>query len=170
MTAELERVEPVRVVHRTVTTRDLPFITSSWLKSNRKRGYRHLHPRVYAYWHHRILEALIPPPSTVIMACDEDDPDRLYGYGVARNDAPTLVLHYVYVRDGMREQGIARSIVRALAERFDPQQLAWTHSTELWEGFVSHLRTTGELTLPGVFNPYLAWLFWAEREMETKRR
>lgn len=159
-----------RAVLRTLTTRDLPFVTNSWLKSNRKRGYRHLHPRLYAYWHHRVLEALIPPPSVGIVACDADTPDKIYGYAVARNDAPTLLVHYVYVRESARGWGIARALIRELLERFAPQTLAWTHSTEHWEGFVAHLRTTGELTLPGFHNPYLAFLQWAEHELEQGRR
>lgn len=165
----LEQSEPTRVVHRTVTTRDLPFITNSWLRSNCKRGYKHLEPQVYYQWHHRVLEALIPA-SNVIVACDVDDPDRLYGYGVAKYDGPTLIVHYLYVRDGWRRQGIGRSILRAWLERWTPGALVWTHSTELFEGFLNHLRKTGEMAVPGIHNPYLAFRQWAEAEAATERR
>lgn len=160
--------EPTRVVHRTITPRDLPFITNSWLESNRKRAFKYLDKRVYFHWHHKLLEHLIPT-SNVIVACDREDPDRIYGYGVAQSDAPTLLVHFVYVREGWRGVGIGSSILRAWIERWDPTALVWTHSSEAWESFVDHLRREGT-SIPGVFNPYLAYLAWAEAEAERKRR
>lgn len=164
MTEAIEAAEATRVVHRTITPRDLPFVTSTWLKSNRKRGFGRIDSRVYFHWHHRILEALIPRPSVAIIACDREDPDKLFGWIVARFEAPVLVIHYVYVRDGWRRVGIGTSLVRALVERFDPQALAWTHQTDLWDTFEKRLRRDGVVPKAGVFNPYLAWLQWAAQE------
>lgn len=164
----MSEAEPVAVVHRTVTRRDLPFLTQSWLRSNCKRGYRHLEPQLYYYWHHRLLEALIPR-STVIVACSADDPDRIYGYGVAQYEGPTLLVHYLYVREGWRRQGIGRSIVRAWMERWSPKALVWTHQTGHWEEFWKRLRQGG-MDLPGVFNPYLAFRQWGAAEAEMQRR
>lgn len=158
---------PTRVVHRTITTADLPFITNSWLRSNCKRGYRRLEGQLYYYWHHRLLEALIPL-SNVIVACDADDPAKVYGYGVAQYDGPTLVVHYLYTRDGWRKQGIARSILQAWLDRYEPMSVVWTHATELGETFIHRLRRV--LTLPGVFNPYLAFRQWGAAESAMERR
>lgn len=158
-----------RVVHRTITTRDLAFVTNSWLKSNRKRGFKYIEPQVYFHWHHKLLEALIPT-SNVIVACDIDNPDKIYGYGVARYDGPNLFVHYVYVREGWRGLGIGGSIFRAWMERFAPGAVVWTHTSDGWEDFVKHLRKTGALGVAGIFNPYFGYRLWAAAELAREQR
>src|SRR5690606_11409116 len=101
--AEAEETAPhARVTLRTVIQGDLPFIASGWLRSNKRGLYKKLEPRLYYYWHHKMIAALIPV-STVIVACDVDDPDHIFGFVCAQYDAPPiLTVHFVYVRDQWR--------------------------------------------------------------------
>jgi len=156
-------VQPARVVLRTLTPRDLPLVTSSWIRSafraeNKSREAR-IDERVYCYWHHRVLEAIIPRSKASIVACDETDPDRIYGYGIAERDASTLVVHHVYVRRAYRGQGIGSELVATWMER-KPSALVWTHETRAWRDFMRHVN----LDLPGVYNPYVMWLAWGREE------
>lgn len=157
-------VEAPRVVVRVATPRDVPFVTSSWLKSFRKTAPR-MDPRVYTYWHHRVLEALIPQ-SLGLVACDETDPDRIYGFGFAARDASMLVVHYIYVRGGYRGQGIGSAIVREWLDRYRPTSVVWTHETDAGRDFARHWRAEMP-EMPAIFNPYVGWLAWAA--VERKR-
>lgn len=156
-----------RVVHRTITRRDIPFITNSFLKSYetyvcsrytpRGKRFTSVDRRVYYDWHHRILEAIIPS-STVIVGSDKDDPDRIYGYGIARFDTPDLILHYIYVRDGWRGVGIGTSILQAFLERFSPRAIVSTHWTVQGHDFIKSRRQKEIVKLPHIHNPYMAVL------------
>jgi GNAT superfamily N-acetyltransferase len=155
-------VEPARIVVRVATPRDVPFVASSWIRSYRKAAGR-MDPRVYTYWHHRVLEALIPQ-SVGLVACDEADPDRIYGYGFASFDGGAmLTVHYVYVRGGFRGQGIGSAILDEWVRRFKPTSVVWTHETDAGRDFARHhLRLRPDVA--GVYNPYVGLLQWARQE------
>lgn len=53
------------------------------------------------------------------VACDVDDPDRIYGWACGSPG----VLVYVYVRDTRRRQGIARALVTYLCGQ--PKRCTW---------------------------------------------
>jgi len=107
---------------------DIPFITSSWLKSNRY-GYmvQSVPNTAYYYQHHKILEQVIPR-SVVLVACNHEDPDQILGWMCAEVVDTAMVLHYVYVKKSFRKFGLATRLVETMRKVEDPPAIMTTHS------------------------------------------
>ena len=67
------------------------------------------HP-LMIYEHDTLLKKIIPH-STIILACDPDDPDTVWGY-VCTTDKVNL-LHFIYVKSAFRGFGIGGGLLRA---------------------------------------------------------
>lgn len=129
---------------------DVNFITHSWLKSYaesaigpRDKGvnakarvttHRGVEPRRYYKGEQNVIHAL-SRIRKVVVACDPDDPNFIYGYafGEARFEDPAggwLLLDYIYVKTSYRGQGIARQILQEGYE-WTEQPIYATHWTFL---------------------------------------
>lgn len=141
---------------------DIPLITSSWLKSFRgeeSKGRQHYNKggygsegipnRFFYYYHHKILEALIPE-SVVLVACLETDPDTILGWCCAQVVDTALVIHYLYVKYNFRKFGIARRLVTTLLESERPPAVFVTH-------LMPHLKRKVR-DLNWLYNPYLLFM------------
>ena len=138
-------VLPIQV--RKAGRADIPFITSSWLRSFRD-GYlvRSIPNTVYYYQHHKILEALLPR-SVVLIACNEENPDQILGWICAEVVDTALVIHYMYVKQPFRKFGIAKRLVGILEESESPPAVMVTHSTPISRPIIKDKGW--------VYNPYL---------------
>lgn len=57
-----------------------------------------------------VLDGLVKRPSTMVsIACLEDEPDVILGYAIYSTSAP--VLHWVFVKDNFRKQGVAKQLL-----------------------------------------------------------
>ncbi len=126
---------------------DVPFITSSWLKSNRD-GFmvRSVPNTVYYHQHHKILEAIMPN-GIVIVACNEEDPDQILGWCCAEVVDTALVIHYIYIKQPFRKFGIATKLVTLLEETEKPPAVMVTHSNPMVRPLIKDKGW--------VYNPYL---------------
>lgn len=101
---------------RKATRRDIPFITSGWLKSFRNAPFvRGVPNTVYYYHHHKLLETLIPR-STVLVACNAEDTDQLVGFICYETFKEGVLIHYVYVKQTLRKVGIAKKMFETAVE------------------------------------------------------
>jgi len=140
---------PVEI--RRATKRDIPFITSSWLKSFRD-GYwaRGIPNNIYYYNQHKILEQLLPK-GIVLVACNEQDPDQILGYVCAEVVDTALVIHYMYVKHPFRKFGIATKLVMLLEQSEKPPAIMYTHKTAAAKAIILAKE------LKWIYNPYLVF-------------
>ena len=106
-------METPQVRLRPATPEDVNFIFSSWLKSfrNSLSASKIANP-VYFSEHHKLIEQLLRS-SKVIIACNNDDSNQLYGYVVAGEVEGIFALHFLYVKHTFRRLGIGRILLNA---------------------------------------------------------
>lgn len=124
-------------VHRPARAEDRALVFSSWLRSYRASVSSAIPAPIYFDGHHALIERLIDrwPP---IIACPSDDLDTICGWACGDGGS---TLHYVYVKEAYRGNGVCRGL---LAGYRDP--LTVTHLTH-------------HVPKNAVFNPYLLMEF-----------
>lgn len=147
------------VILRTVKLSDLKYITNSWLESYRRAPAVTAVPnKSYYRFQHLLIEHLIPD-SRIIVAAGKSEPDRIYGWLVSEYTAPTLTLHYVYVRLEARNYGLGSALIteafrQASQQRTKPNQVIWTHQTQSGRRFMESFGPRLLSPLPYEYNPY----------------
>ena len=139
---------------RDVRRSDVPFITSTWLRSFRDEGElcAGIPNTVYYFWHHRLIAQLLST-SYVLVACADTDPDLVLGYAVAdvpENAKGVLVVHYLYVKRSARGVGVARALAKALDDHFRPSVILYTHRTRSGKTLARKYAAT--------YNPYILFI------------
>jgi hypothetical protein len=135
------------VLVRKAQRSDIPFITSSWLRSNREGFFvRSVGNTVYYHQHHKILEQLLPR-SVVLVACNEDDPDQILSWICAEVVDTALVIHYIYTKKPFRKFGLAKRLVNLLEESESPPAIMVTHSNPSMRPLLREKNI--------IYNPYL---------------
>ena len=98
---------------RPATEEDIPFIFNSWLKSYRNSFFaRDVPPPVYFTEHHKVLEDIVKT-NTVLVACNPDESNQIYGYMVAGTVDNVFVLQYAYVKHPYRSLGVGKLLLKA---------------------------------------------------------
>lgn len=87
---------------------DLNFIQSSFLKSMKKESAlgRACSTRVFFKEFTKVIDYILDR-SEILIACDQSNEDTILGYLIYE---PTVV-HYAYVKNGLRELNIARDLI-----------------------------------------------------------
>lgn len=145
-----------QVAYRVCTPQDLPLIWNSWLKSYRANNEMAKAVGADTYYRqHRVLIGELCNRSAILIACDPEYPDQIYGYAVYEvYNGPVLVMHYVYVKKTYRRFGIATELVhkaRLSVHHPEGMPVGATHATYLW---LDHLKDRWHMW----FNPYLLGL------------
>jgi L-amino acid N-acyltransferase YncA len=136
---------PIRI--RPAADMDVSFIFSSWLKSYRATAFtRNITNTVYYTEHHKVIEDILKT-STVYVACNEKEPEDIYGYVVAEKIDNIFVLHYIYVKHTYRMFGLGKLLLQQF-EHESGQAGICTHMTRLAE------RLAAKYNL--IYSPYLA--------------
>ena len=152
-----EGVQRTQLMFRPMVQSDRAFFATGWLRSYKGAPrVRGISSKTYWYFHHRLLERLLAR-STVVIACQQGDPDILYGFSCFERLEGSCVLHYLYVKGSRRGEGIGSAILdETLRASRDPAALVWTHQTK---GSVKWLdqycERTGRQGLARLYNPYL---------------
>lgn len=145
-------LEPLPVLVRPVIEADLGFILNSWLKSYRDSAWAKAMPAGVYYAHHEVVAKLLllraSQAERAFVICDESDPEHLFGWIVANENAGGAVLHFVYVKSTYRGKGLARRLLSAAGITHDSKALFshWTYASE------KHLKS-----VCAGFNPYKAF-------------
>lgn len=95
---------------------DVNFIYHSWLKSFRKSDFaRPITDTVYFPEHHKLIENICVKDSTeMLVACNQDEPDQIYGYIVGELMEGIPCVHYIYVKHTFRGLGIGTRLLQCL--------------------------------------------------------
>ena len=130
---------------RPIKDSDKSFIYSSWLKSYRESDLaKHMVNSIYYDYHAKVIEAAMAS-STIIIACNDQDEDQLYGYIVFQQIDDVALVHYTYVKFPYRKFGIGRQLFE-FAQPDTEQFTVVTHIPRNFEGLSKKLNL--------VYNPY----------------
>lgn len=139
---------------RPANEEDVPFIFNSWLKSYRNSFFaRDIHSTVYYSEHHKVLEKIIKNNS-VLVACNPEESNQIYGYIISGKVQNVIVVHYVYVKQPYRNLGIAKLLGAAVG-----------HDKEV-PGFHTHTTRLGRdlaIKFNLIYSPYLALSYDLEK-------
>lgn len=133
-------------VVRDMRDSDRAFVVRTWLASNREAPMGRNAGPAYEPEHKALINVALKR-SVVRVLADATDDDALWGFAVFELDAtPCTLIHYVYVRNGMRRNGYARALVGDLVDK----KAIVTHRT------IDAVHRTGGPSLPSGwhFNPY----------------
>jgi hypothetical protein len=135
------------VTYRLMTEADVPFVFSSWLKSQRHQGDRRLMTnRVYFDNEKKRIERILEKARTVI-AHNPEDENHIYAYAVIQFIGEAMIIHFAYTKGTYQRLGILKTMLQTINERMGKEQVAITHITPE----VASLRDRYNL----IFNPYL---------------
>lgn len=132
MTQPLPSEDDLQPVLRGPVEDDWAFIRDSWKKSYRD-SERHVPAHIYWPNISNEVDNYIRHAQFRI-ACDPEDSDFIWGWSCIEGG----LLHYVFIRNSSRGQGVARMLVHGL-----PRPLACTHWSEAAEGIAK--KYPGEL-------------------------
>ena len=137
---------PIRF--RAATQEDVGFIFNSWLKSFRNSNYaRYISNTIYFTEHHKLIEKLITE-NKVIVACNQEDPNQLFGYICAGNVEGFFICHYIYVKHTYRNMGLGKELLNQF--NHDPATAGlYTHHTRIADRLAPRYNL--------VYHPYLAF-------------
>lgn len=143
--------------------REAGFVLDSWTRAvardpiwraevgNRGVARTPIPPSLSLYYHDIILKKILTN-CTLLVACDPEDPDVIWGYVAFDGNGPSPVLHFVYVKGAFRRMGIG---TRLLNEAL--QDWTGVFHTENFPVVVSHRTESLFKAWPEVkwrWNPY----------------
>jgi len=98
------------VLIRNVAPGDLNFLFATWLRDLRDADASALPDDLWFTAHRAFIERQFADPAVkVLVACAADQPNEILGYVVAE---PSEVLQWVFVRKGLRGQGLAKRLLQ----------------------------------------------------------
>lgn len=131
---------------RRADEKDISFIFNSWLKSYRSSYFaKSISNTIYFEGHHKIIEKLAKT-SEIIVACNPQDPEQIFGYICAEKIDGIFCLHYIYVKQSFRRLGIGKLLLNSF-ERDKEQASVFTHHTKIAERLAAKYNM--------VYHPYL---------------
>ena len=99
---------------RSMTLDDKNFIYATWLRGlyYGNAEMRRIDQEAFFKHYPAVVTLILSKPTTVLVACLNSDPDVILGYSVASYDSVNPgILHWVYVKEAWRQQGIAKSLI-----------------------------------------------------------
>lgn len=133
------------ITFREANETDLPFIMNSWLKSYYPFSQRAPEPRYYFEGHRKLLDRVYRR-SKILVACNPEDTEHIFGYVVHEPKAEHQIYHWCFVKFAFRNMGLARSLIERTREPNQP--LFFTHK---------HRDNALGKSLGADFNPYLLY-------------
>lgn len=127
---------------RNANAGDVAFIFSSWINSYNDANYESKRTRTSIEKpekHLEIEELIRNPNTTVVVACNPEDPDQFFGFacGTTVQDPVSkvqyLVLHYVYVKQNFRNKKLATSLIQSLPGYEENKIFFCSQITYTWE-------------------------------------
>lgn len=121
-------MENVQVALREANSNDVSFIFNAWLKSYRSSPYvKFVNQQIYFAGQHKLIENLIKV-CKVIIACNPEDSEQIYGFMVAEKIESILCIHYIYVKQPFRALGIGKLLLNSVKHDIN-NPCIYTHFT-----------------------------------------
>jgi GNAT superfamily N-acetyltransferase len=109
---------------------DKNFILNSWLKSYRNApAVKKMENSAYYHEQGKIIKALLEN-ANVLIACDENDHNNIYGYLVSQRQQGVFIIYYLYTKLPFRNFGIGKKLIQARAHQLGVHAGVYTHHTE----------------------------------------
>jgi GNAT superfamily N-acetyltransferase len=147
-TATARAIGPA-VLLRPIEQGDLHLVLSSWLRSNRDGPIARLLPDSVYYAEEKSIVTALVQRVPVVVACNPELRDSVYGWLCGERLEGRLVVHFIYVRHSWRGWGIGRQLLGAMGYA-PPEPIIATHVTRLYTG--GRLSRSYHV----INNPYLA--------------
>lgn len=132
---------------RMATDADVSYLMKSWLESYKResRFASRMASDVFFPHHRRLVTDIICRANTV-MACDAEDTSHLIGFACGERVDDILLMHFIYVKFGFRQFGVAKKLMEAFEFKKDEPVITshWTYTLDL---IAPRYRV--------VYNPYL---------------
>lgn len=145
---------------RPLRNEDKDFIYHSWLKNYKNSRFAKQIPHDLFYKHHTPIVHDIVEHEEVIVACNPDDIDHIYGYLVGEYVEEGACIHWIYVKGSFKRFGIATALIEKL---LDIDKFRDPMKDEEFVIFYSH-RTKNAAYITNkiamLYNPY----YWIGRE------
>lgn len=121
-------------VFREAEPKDANFVVKAWVKEMRHAPWtRHVPNHIYVHAQHELVHRAIAS-SRVTLACDEGNPDLLFGCVVHGPLGPfPNVLHWVYVKGAYRGIGLAHMLLDAAGFEHG-QPVICTQASSIFDG------------------------------------
>jgi hypothetical protein len=113
---------------RTVREEDKPFIYNSWLKSVRK-DFNDVRTSQYFQTYTDHINQLLKT-SEVLIACDPEDPNHVFGYIVFKWIGDVFVLHWGYVKNVNRKLGIFKKLLGTQIKKIGEEPFVTTYKND----------------------------------------
>jgi len=137
---------------RTLKTGDVSYITSTWMNSYRSNNNfpKEMKHRIYSAEHNRIINRLLSKVN-VLVACDPEDENHIFGYLVYNNleSADLDVFHYIYIKSPLQKNRVATDLIE---EAKTSKKAVYTHKNQKAQWIADKLLKNYEEVN---FNPYL---------------
>jgi hypothetical protein len=121
---------------RTIEPPDQNFVYASWLNNFKESPFaKRITHAVYFENQKRVIEKILERPgSSVIIACDIEDPWSIFGYLVYERTDDAPVIHYAFVKAIFQKMGIMNTMLKAA--RVDLGSAVFTHWTSVSGDFL----------------------------------
>lgn len=126
------------VRYRAATREDLRFILASWARSfsHTRKAPEGLAPKHYrAALRATIADILRRPTARAVVACNPNNPNLIWGFAVFE-DTGSPVLHYCYVKELFRGNGIGSHLVQ-IARGNRPGVMRYSYRTPACHRFLA---------------------------------
>lgn len=124
---------------RTPVPADKSFVTHSWIKAFRKEFEKadvKIGEKTFCEGQAiEIRDIFSRPGHILIVACNQFDPDLIYGYLVGEIGPSRVYLHWIYVKGGLRGHGIGSALFDALRGIAPDYKVIATHFTPAFNRF-----------------------------------
>jgi hypothetical protein len=136
---------------------DAHFILNSWLKSFRNSHFaKSINSTVYFNEHHKVVRRLIKR-STILIACNPEDHNQIYGYLVLEKVDGVLTLHFAYTKQVFRKLGIQRQLLALVNHDFQNDSALYSHDTKMGRELAAKFNL--------VYHPYV-WINYNSEEVD----
>jgi GNAT superfamily N-acetyltransferase len=133
----------MRAIVRKADPADMNFILNSFLRSQRSnKRFENVINEIYFPEQTRVMHSMLRG-SKVLVICNSEHPDHLFGYVVGSPDKTT---HFIYVKHPYRKMGLGRKLMEHLHPSLYKKTLQASYSCPGWPELSSKFRH--------LFNPY----------------
>ncbi len=107
---------------------DTPFILKSWAEFYAHSAYAKQMPQKSFFNGHKKLIKKCLEYAPCLVVCDSKDPSFLQGFCVMENMPEKDVLHFIFVRHGLRGKGIGKELIKRMAKH---EELSYSHQGDI---------------------------------------
>ncbi len=115
------------VLLRSPCDQDGSFIIDSWVREAREHyPFSHMDKALFYKEYKETVKTLISK-SLIVIACNPEDQDQIYGYLSFEKVEDIPIIHFIYVKLTFRENGIAKLLLDSVFENFGKEKTLITH-------------------------------------------